>query len=176
MYQKTKREEQWEKVRLLTYKTLTAHLMNIVNEVFVVFSPLVSETPKNHINAHRQHLRPSSVTKKIIKTLIAELEKIPKITQIENSNLMWKLSEEIYWNLEKVSDILIPRVLQFSENQKIIEALTYFEYSRDQFEQSAYLDYYGYQTDVDLFDMIYFLKRTDELLDVLAQDWEFKIK
>jgi len=107
----------------------------------------------------------------MITRILADLDKIPPSKQRENSKLTVEFFDDIRWDLDRVSDILIPRILQFSDDQKVIDAAIGLDYARDQFENAVIVER-RISIGIDLFDLCFLLREIHELLQTFVEKWD----
>lgn len=125
-----RQEQQWARVRLLTYRGLAAHLCDIVSQAFVVYML------DNALEALWQMLEGRNYPKE---------EALPGFVHLANalrrqkeptgfddptlSDRAGEFYEAVKWELEQVQTILTPRLLQSATDQKLIEALMEFDHA-----------------------------------------------
>jgi hypothetical protein len=125
-----RQEQQWARVRLLTYRGLAAHLCDVVSQTFVVFML------DNALEALWQMLEGRNEPKKEALpgfTKLAEaLREVPGSKHYQNtspSDVAGEFYKTVEWELEQIQTILTPRLLQSATDQKLVEAIMEFDHA-----------------------------------------------
>lgn len=142
---KRDREKQWEKVRLLTFETILFNILNaayllpisipfyIENESKKFFDIILKGKPNPLDPQVRDEISEYAKTIRTIQNqlLKEERERLGEDKWDEKmalySEMILKYHQEVHWLLEDVRLILIPRVLQLSDDQEVNLALLDFE-------------------------------------------------
>jgi len=120
------RKERWKRVRNLTYFAIANHLCDLVTEIFTYF-PLDDHRPMSAIIEGRNH--PNPLTIKAMEELISQMKDLPEAVSPEKStsDIAVDFYEKIRWDIEQLRNVLLPRVIQSSEDQALIDKLTEFD-------------------------------------------------
>ncbi|MEO0091578.1 MAG: hypothetical protein ABIK61_02555 [candidate division WOR-3 bacterium] len=117
------RRKRWARVRELTHRTIAHHLNNIILELFNHF-PLpdyraITTIVKSCDQPNPKIIDVLNTTIRWIKDLL-ERNKIPTSSAADYYNA-------IKWDVNQIRFDLIPRVMQSSDNQNLIDALVEFD-------------------------------------------------
>jgi hypothetical protein len=125
-YTEHQKEQQWARVRDLTYQALAAHLCGLTTDALIRF-PIGDHRPMTPIVVGRDHPNPATVP--AIGDLLSQLRKLPSAVSAEKStsDLSVEFYEMVKWDLDQIRDVLTPRVVQSSNDQQIIDALIEFD-------------------------------------------------
>jgi hypothetical protein len=125
-YTEAQRKFQWEKVRVLTYTSISNHLYDIMGQAGIDYE--TSFSPKSMEG--RDH--PDSVVAEAMLEFCAKLQNLPGANSYDNtlSDIAVKLYHGIHYDLDHLCDVLLPRVIQESSDQKLIDALVEFDRAR----------------------------------------------
>lgn len=127
--------KQWYQVRNLTYKSIASHVCEIAIQMLIVFS-VKDNRPIRALNEGR--FKPNSDTVTAISQVIEELKKISiKLNDKTITELTMNLYEAIKWDLDQIQDILIPRIVQSSDDQEFINILIELDSSREELYASV---------------------------------------
>jgi len=120
------REKQWKRVRRMTYQAITAHLCDILNDLFACF-PLYDFAIRARIMDGRNY--PTVECVDAMTDLIAQLQKFSCSYDGEEhlSDLATKYYNEIRWDVDQMRNVITPRVIQSSDDQELIDALVEFD-------------------------------------------------
>lgn len=117
------RKKRWARVRELTHRTIAHHLSNIILELFNHFplpdQQIVATIVKNRDKPSSQIINTLNIIIEQIKHLLQE-NKISNLSAIDYYNA-------IKWDVSQIRLDLIPRVMQSSEDQNLIDALVEFD-------------------------------------------------
>jgi hypothetical protein len=125
-YMESQRKQQWEKVRFLTYTSISNHLYDIMGEAGIHygthFSPMT--------DGGRDH--PDSLVAEAMGKLCSKLQSLPGANSSDNtfSDIAVNFYQDIRWDLDQLCDVLLPRVIQGISDQKVINALVGFDRAR----------------------------------------------
>jgi hypothetical protein len=122
-------ENQWARVRNLTYRAIAAHLCDLAAEVFIYF-PVHDNRPMRSISEGRDKPSPDAITG--MAKLVSQLRQLPEAVNKNQSmsDLAVEFYEAIRWDLDQIRDVLTPRVVQSSNDQAVIDALVEFDNAR----------------------------------------------
>jgi hypothetical protein len=128
-YIEAKRKEQWARVRQITYASIANHLCDILQEAGISFG-FQPDHLMNPISEGRDHLNPAAIT--AIGRLASELRELPGALSTDNtfSDMSVEFYKEVKWDLDQISEVLIPRVIDGAANQHVIDALIEFDMAR----------------------------------------------
>jgi hypothetical protein len=117
------RKKRWQKVRNLTHRSISHHLSNILLELFNHF-PLPDHSVANTILICRDQpdTKPTEAVNNLIKQ-INTLQQQGKTT----SEIIIEYFNSTKWDISQIRHDLIPRVIQSSDNQDLIDALVAFD-------------------------------------------------
>lgn len=123
-----RREEQWAKVRLITYRGLGAHLCDVVAQVFVVFAL------ENAADAMGQMLEGRDKPRKEALQGFAKMAEAARTAKEPMhgptlSDQTRGFYDQVKWELEQIQTILTPRLLQSATDKKLIEALMQLDHA-----------------------------------------------
>ena len=169
-YTEHQKEQQWARVRNLTYQALAAHLCDLTTEAFIYF-PVSDHRPMTPIIEGRDH--PNPATAPAIGDLLSQLRKLPSAVSAEKSTS--DLSVEFYdvtkWDLDQIRDVLTPRVVQSSNDQQIIDALIEFDDARRKLH-NAIIVHKRIVTHSVFPDTIALLEQVRSLYGILYDKWK----
>jgi hypothetical protein len=169
-YTEHQKEQQWARVRNLTYQALAAHLCDLTTETFIYF-PVGDHRPMTPIIEGRDHPNPATVP--AIGDLISQLRKLPSAVSAERStsDLSVEFYDVIKWDLDQIRDVLTPRVVQSSSDQQIIDALIEFDDARRKLH-NAIIVHKQIVTHGVFPDAIALLEQARNLYGILCDKWK----
>jgi hypothetical protein len=169
-YTEHQKEQQWARVRNLTYQALAAHLCDLTTETFIYF-PVGDHRPMTPITEGRDHPNPATVP--AIGGLISQLRKLPSAVSAEKStsDLSVEFYDVIKWDLDQIRDVLTPRVVQSSSDQQIIDALIEFDDARRKLH-NAIIVHKQIVTHGVFPDTIALLEQARSLYGILCDKWK----
>ena len=169
-YTEHKKEQQWTKVRDLTYAALTAHLCDLVTEMFIYF-PVDDHRPMMRIIEGRDQPNPATIP--AMADLASQLRHLPSAVSKEKStsDLTVEFYEAVKWDLDQVQDVLIPRVMQSSADQEIINALVEFDSARGELH-NAIIVHKQVVTHGAFPAVVALLEQTQSLYGALCKKWK----
>ena len=137
-YMEAKREEQWAKVRGLTYASIANHLCDIVQEAGISFE-FQPDYLMNPISEGRDHLNPGTIT--AMEKFVSELRHLPGALSTDNtfSDMTVEFYREVQWDLDQISEVLISRVIGSAAEQHVIDALIEFDRARLRLRNAVYV-------------------------------------
>lgn len=117
------RKKKWERVRQISHRTIAHHLNNIVLELFNHF-PLTKNnsiiTPLNNTDLSDNYQKPN------LDNVIQQIKKLIELKQIQAESVRTYFNA-IKWDIAQIRSDLMPRIIQSSDNQELIDALTEFD-------------------------------------------------
>lgn len=127
-FQEYFRANKWKKVRALTYRSLNSHICDALSQVCIIFGPVISHTHMEKIIGGRTEPKKSVIEG--ISELVADLEKNKEYSSKEKA--FSDLSVEYYtssakWDLDQIINSILPRVIQESSDQEVIDSLVQFD-------------------------------------------------
>jgi len=125
-----RQEQQWARVRLLTYRGLAAYLCDIVTQAFIVYALDNAFEALGQMMEGRDY--PSEEALPGFVHLAKALRKLEAQRDIHKPSLSDRAEqfyETVKWELEQVQTILTPRLLQSATDQKLIVALMEFDHA-----------------------------------------------
>jgi hypothetical protein len=125
------RAKQWKKVRMLTYRSLSSHISDALSQIYI-FLPFLMYSPsdKHMSKIISGRNEPTKIAIEGINELILDLEKNKNYSTREKS--FSDLCVEYYgssakWDLDQITNSILPRVMQESTDQEVIDALVRFD-------------------------------------------------
>lgn len=124
-----RQEQQWERVRLLTYRGLAAHLCDMASMTMIAF-PYGDHRPAGRILEGRNEPR---------EVAVAGFERLTDgLRNLTESNSQTQslsdMAVEFYemerWDLGQIQTVLTPRLLEGATDQKLIDALMEFDHAQ----------------------------------------------
>lgn len=113
------RKKRWERVRKLTHRSISHHLSNILLELFNHF-PMPDHSPITAILDSRD--QPNSNTIDAINNIIEQMK-----NSLQQGKVIAESSVEYFnaikWDISQIRHDLMPRVIQSSEDQNLIDGL-----------------------------------------------------
>jgi hypothetical protein len=163
------KEQQWARVRKLTYGAIAAHLCDLATEMLLYF-PVKDHRPMTPIIEGRDHPNPDTITG--MANLASQLCQLPSAVSKEKStsDLSVEFYELIKWDLDQIRDVLTPRVIQNSNDQQIINALIEFDNARRKLH-NAIIVHKQIVTHSVFPDVIELLEQTQTLYSALCERW-----
>ncbi len=163
------KEQQWARVRNLTYEAIAAHLCDLVTEMFIYF-PVKDHRPMTPIIEGRDHPNPATITG--MANLASQLRQLPSAVSAEKStsDLAVEFYEAIKWDLDQIRDVLTPRVVQSSKDQKIINSLIEFDSARRRLH-NAIIVHKRVVTHSVFPDVVELLKQAQSVYSALCESW-----
>jgi len=122
-FSEIQRKKRWHKVRDLTHRSISHHLSNILLELFNHF-PLSDHSSANAILVCRN--QPDAKPIEAVNNLIMQIKTLQQQGKI-NSEIMIEYFNSAKWDISQIRHDLIPRVIQSSDNQDLIDALVAFD-------------------------------------------------
>lgn len=121
------RASKWKKVRILTYRTLNSHICDALSNTYI-FMPLSSHAHMGKIINGR--IEPNKSVIEGINELARDLEQNKKYSTTEKS--FSDFCVEFYesnakWDIDQITNSILPRVMQESSDQELINALVSFD-------------------------------------------------
>jgi len=128
-YIEHQKEQQWAKVRNLTYTAILGHLCDLATEMFICF-PVKDHRSMAPIIEGRDRPNPTTVT--AMDDLASQLRQLPSTVSNEKStpDLAVEFYDAVKWDFEQIQDVLTPRVVQSPSDQLVINALVEFDNAR----------------------------------------------
>lgn len=120
------RQLRWQKVRELTGAAIAAHLCDALSEVFVYF-PILDDGPMARVLRGRNE--PNADTAAGISHMGAQLREIPSAVSAEksSSDCAVEYYSAVKWDIDQVRDVLIPRLIESSADQDLIDSAVAFD-------------------------------------------------
>ncbi len=117
------RRKRWARVRELTHRTISHHLVNIMLELFNHF-PLTNHRITATLLTSRDHLEPKMI--EALNNIINQIKDLLTANKITNQSA-FDYYHAIKWDVNQIRFDLIPRVMQSSDNQNLIDTLVEFD-------------------------------------------------
>lgn len=123
-----RQEQQWARVRLLTYRGLAAHLCDMASITMVVF-PYGDHRPAGQILEGRNEPREVAVAgferlTDVLRNLTDSQSRTKSL-----SDMAVEFYEMERWDLGQIQTVLTPRLLESATDQKLIDALMEFDHA-----------------------------------------------
>lgn len=169
-YAEHQKEQQWAKVRNLTYAAIVNHLCDLAVEM-VVYFPIKDHQPMTPIIEGRD--RPNPATINAMANLASLLRQLPSAVSNEKSasDLAVEFYEAVKWDLEQIQDVLTPRIVQSSADQQIINALVEFDNARRKLH-NAIIAHKQIVTHSVFPAVIELLEQTQALYGAICEKWK----
>jgi hypothetical protein len=116
-------KKRWEKVRFLTHRSISHHLNNILLELLNHF-PIPNHNIINTILACRD--KPETKPIEMLTDLIEQVNGLIKQGKIDIEQINQYFST-VKWDINQIRQDLMPRVIQSSDNQDLIDILVEFD-------------------------------------------------
>jgi hypothetical protein len=123
-----RQEQQWARVRLLTYRGLAAHLCDMASMTMIAF-PYGDHRPAGRILEGRNE--PREVSGAGFERLTDGLRSLTNSGSKTKSlsDMAVEFYEMVRWDLEQIQTVLTPRLLESATDQKLIDALMEFDHA-----------------------------------------------
>jgi hypothetical protein len=137
-YVESQRKQRWEKVRRLTHQALASHLSDLITEIFVYF-PTADHSLMRILIAGRSC--PTTEMIKAITDLINQLRRIPDTLNKgkSTSDVAVEYYNAVKSDINQIRHDLIPRVLQSSDEQNLIDTLIEFDDTAQELQNAIIL-------------------------------------
>lgn len=159
-YQQRKR---WRKVRQLTHQVIASHLNNIIIEAFNHF-PIKDHKPITAILDSRR--RPSLDTLTAVNDLIVQLQQAKL-----SSESVIEYYTAIKWDINQIRQDLIPRVMQSSDDQDLINTLVDFDDTVQELQSKIIVYKKLIQQDISS-NILILLEKEKKIYEILIKRWE----
>jgi len=141
-YFQAQKEQQWAKVRDLTYIAISNHLYDIAQEAAIrcgLEFPQGQNASMPALTHGRDH--PNPAVAKAMLDLCSKMEALPgaKSTEISFSDIAVEFYRDIQWNLDQISNVLLPRVVQSTNELEVVDSLIEFDRARLKLHNAAYV-------------------------------------
>ncbi len=117
------RKKKWERVRQISHRTIAHHLNNIVLELFNHFALTKDNsiiTPLNNTDLSDTYQKPN------LNKVIQQIKKLMALEQIQPESVRAYFNA-IKWDIAQIRSDLMPRIIQSSDQQELIDALIEFD-------------------------------------------------
>jgi hypothetical protein len=141
------RKEQWDEIRILTYKSLMSHICNLTGIVSINMAQMgdgalnLLADQEEVIGKEKAHPSKEAIVSMLLlaKMLyVAIEERNAALDSGEDwhidANLMKSYYDVVSWRLIHIRDVLIPRVLSLSNNKAVCDSLVRFELATTKYE------------------------------------------
>lgn len=139
-YQNALREKQWEKVRELTYGSLITNLSISIFNLFTFFEDTLPDI-KVFRSLFMKFPQSDNAGSKALMDLHNIFREAPTDMWLEYSRKTFTYFEATRYHLDRISDILTPRILEFSDDKEIIDSLINFEEVQSRFQNIVSTDH-----------------------------------
>lgn len=169
-YTEHQKEQQWAKVRDLTYAAIVGHLCDLAIEMLLHF-PVKDHRLMTPISEGRD--RPNPETKTAMTNLALLLRQLPNPVSNEKStsDLAVEFYEKVKWDLDQIQYVLTPRVVQSSADQQVINALVEFDNARRKLHNAIIVHKEISIPSGVLPAVIELLEKTQDLYGAICEEW-----
>jgi len=115
----------WSRVDVLTYRAIAAHLCDAMVQLLIDTPVLRNLNPMTSIQEGRD--RPDARTIEGLTALASMLRAVPNPGNNDLSDAAIAYYEGGRWDLDQLCDSLLPRVIEYSDEQDLIDALIEFD-------------------------------------------------
>jgi hypothetical protein len=169
-YIEYQKEQQWARVRNLTYAAIVGHLCDLATETLIYF-PVKDHRLMTPIIEGRDRPNPATITAMAkLASLLRQLS-----SAISNEKSTSDLAVEFYravkWDLDQIQNVLTPRVMQSSTDQQIINALVEFDNARRKLH-NAIIVHRKIVTHSAFPAVIELLEQTQALYSAICEKWK----
>jgi hypothetical protein len=131
-YVEAQRAQQWAKVRKLSYTSISNHLYDIAQEAGIHCG--VQFPQDVNLSSIRSSGRdhPNLAVAQAMLELCSKMQGLPGATSTDNtfSDIAVEFYQDIQWNLDQISNVLLPRVVQSTTEQEVVDSLVEFDRAR----------------------------------------------
>jgi hypothetical protein len=169
-YTEYQRKKRWERVRKLTHQALASHLCDLITELFVYF-PIEDNRLMKTIIESRSHPTPETIN--AIIDLTNQLRKIPATLSKgkSTSDVAVEYYNAVRLDINQIRHELIPRVIQSSDDQDLIDALIDFDDTVQEL-QNAIILHKRLVTHSAFPGIITLLEKSQAIYEALVKKWE----
>ncbi len=128
LYMRHAARARWSRVSVLTYRAIAAHLCDLMVEALTSMTVLRDHRPMTAILSGRESPDPQTIEGLV--TLASMLRAVPDPWSNDVSGEVVAFYEKNKWDLDQLCDGLLPRVIEYSDEQDLIDALTEFDGAR----------------------------------------------
>lgn len=141
-YIEAQREQQWAKVRDLTYMSISNHLYDIAQEAAIhcgLQFPRDQDTNLSAFVQGRDH--PNPAVARAMLDLCSKMQGLPGARGTDNtfSDIAVDFYNDIQWNLDQISNALLPRVVQSTNEPEVVDSLIEFDRAKLSLHSAAYV-------------------------------------
>jgi hypothetical protein len=169
-YAEGQRAHQWHKVRSLTLMSLANHLYDIAQEAGI-YCGIHFPQGENSFSPEQGRDYPNLAVANALLALCTKMKSLPGADDTGDnkwSDIAVEFYQEIRWNLDQVSNILLPRVVQSANQQEVIDSIAEFDRARLKLHNAAFV--HKRIIIGGIFpDMINLIKRAHDLYSVLVK-------
>lgn len=123
------RAKQWIQVRNITYKSIAAHMCEITVQALFIYN-IKDNRPMHALKEGR--FKPSFDNIAAIDQVIQGVRQTSSEVSAKTfMGLTVNFYDAIEWNLDQIQDVLIPRIVQSSDDQEFINILIELDSSRE---------------------------------------------
>ena len=152
------REKRWHKVHNLTHRSISHHLSNVLLELFNYF-PMPDHYSADTILVYRD--QPDIKPTEAVNNLIGQIKILQQQGKLNNERAAEYFSS-IKWYINQIQHDLMPRVIQSSDNQELIDVLIDFDDAAQEL-QSKIIAYKRFTKQEALPDIIPLLESINEI-------------
>ncbi len=127
-YNDDRQRKKWETVRHFTYVAIATHLFYILDQMVIDFADIIPNILSLQFRTHEH--QPNQQTLDSIVALYNSLVQYQEKQETDLSSRVVEYYVNIKDDLNYIGDHLTPRVLEFSQNQKLIDDLIMFDDAR----------------------------------------------
>lgn len=111
----------WSRVETLTYRAIAAHLCDSTVEILIGMDVLKDLRPMAPIQEGRD--KPDARTIEGLRALATLLRAVPDPENNDRSDAAIECYNASKWDLDQLCDSLLPRVIEYSDEQDLIDSL-----------------------------------------------------
>lgn len=140
-YAEEQRALQWQKVRGLTFMSLANHLYDIAQEA-AIFCGIHFPQGENSSALEQGRDYPNFAVAKAMLALCSKMQSLPGADDPGDnklSDVAVEFYQDVRWNLDEVSNVLLPRVVQSTHEQQVVDSITEFDRARLKLHNAAFV-------------------------------------
>jgi hypothetical protein len=121
------RDQQWAKVKYLTFRAIANHLCDALTDAYIFLSPRDQSRMSDLIDGRS---RPNPETPGAIQHLTDQLRvQKPRTSEKSEDDIAMEYCEEVRHDFDQIVEVLLPRVVQSANSQTLVDALVELDQS-----------------------------------------------
>jgi hypothetical protein len=121
------RDQQWAKVKYLTFRAIANHLCDALTDAYIFLSPRDQSRMPDLIDGRD---RPNPVTPGAIQHLTDQLRfQKPCTSEKSEDDIAMEYCEEVRHDFDQIVEVLLPKVVQSADSQTLVDALVELDQS-----------------------------------------------